>query len=153
MSTHSDSIPGFFRRRQAEPAETPPEQADPEQTDTGATNTGATNTGATTGGRTTQEPVVVWEAANNLEAQIVKGRLESEGIPAIIRGEAIGSIYGLTTGSLAATDVLVPAPLADRAVDILSKPVEWDEDAFDEPAFDDVDDAGDAASHNDSELE
>ncbi|MCB0075011.1 MAG: DUF2007 domain-containing protein [Caldilineaceae bacterium] len=143
MSTHSDSIPGFFRRRQAEPAETPPEQADPEQTDTGAT----------TGGGTTQEPVVVWEAANNLEAQIVKGRLESEGIPAIIRGEAIGSIYGLTTGSLAATDVLVPAPLAEKAIDILSKPVEWDEDAFDEPAFDDVDDAGDAASHNDSELE
>ena len=155
MSTHSDSIPGFFRRRQAEPAETPPEQADPEQTDTGATNTGATNSGATTGGGTTQEPVVVWEAANNLEAQIVKGRLESEGIPAIIRGEAIGSIYGLTTGSLAATDVLVPAPLADRAVDILSKPVEWDEDAFDEASFDepDVDDAGDAASQNDSTLE
>ena len=150
MSTHSDSIPGFFRRRQVEQADTPPEQADPEPTDTGATNTGTT-----TGGGTTQEPVVVWEAANNLEAQIVKGRLESEGIPAIIRGEAIGSIYGLTTGSLAATDVLVPAPLADRAVDILSKPVEWDEDAFDEPAFDDadVDDAGDAASHNDSELE
>ena len=148
MSTHSDSIPGFFRRRQVEQADTPPEQADPEPTDTGTTNTGTT-----TGGGTTQEPVVVWEAANNLEAQIVKGRLESEGIPAIIRGEAIGSIYGLTTGSLAATDVLVPAPLADRAVDILSKPVEWDEDAFDEPAFDDVDDAGDAASHNDSELE
>ena len=119
MSTHSDSIPGFFRRRQAEPAETPPEQADPEQTDTGATNTGATNSGATTGGGTTQEPVVVWEAANNLEAQIVKGRLESEGIPAIIRGEAIGSIYGLTTGSLAATDVLVPAPLAEKALDVL----------------------------------
>ena len=150
MSTHSDSIPGFFRRRQVEQADTPPEQADPEPTDTGATNTGTT-----TGGGTTQEPVVVWEAANNLEAQIVKGRLESEGIPAIIRGEAIGSIYGLTTGSLAATDVLVPAPLADRAVDILSKPVEWDEDAFDEPAFEDaeVDDAGDAVSHNDSELE
>ena len=148
MSTHSDSIPGFFRRRQVEQADTPPEQADPEPTDTGATNTGTT-----TGGGTTQEPVVVWEAANNLEAQIVKGRLESEGIPAIIRGEAIGSIYGLTTGSLAATDVLVPAPLAEKAIDILSKPVEWDEDAFDEPAFDDVDDAGDAASHNDSELE
>lgn len=89
---------------------------------------------STTGGGTSQEPVVVWEAANNLEAQIVKGRLESEGIPAIVRGEAIGSIYGLTTGSLAATDVLVPAPLAEQAVAILNSEVEWDEDAFDDAA-------------------
>lgn len=85
-----------------------------------------------------------------MEAQIVKGRLESEGIPAIIRGEAIGSIYGLTTGSLAATDVLVPAPLADQALDILNSAVEWDEDAFDdeEGAVDDPD-VVDAPSRDD----
>lgn len=60
-----------------------------------------------------------------MEAQIVKGRLESEDIPALIRGEALGRIYGLTSGSLAATDVLVPAPLADKAREILTTEVEW----------------------------
>lgn len=38
----------------------------------------------TTGGGLDNEPVVVWEAANLMEAQVVKGRLESEGIPALI---------------------------------------------------------------------
>lgn len=139
MSTHSDSLPGFFRRRPTGETDNQAEHGD---------------TMSTTGGGSSQEPVVVWEAANNLEAQIVKGRLESEGIPAIIRGEAIGSIYGLTTGSLAATDVLVPAPLADQALDILNSAVEWDEDAFDdeEGAVDDPD-VVDAPSRDDSELE
>ncbi len=86
---------------------------------------------STTGGGQEQEPEVVWEAANLMEAQIVKGRLENEGIPAIIRGEAVGQIYGLTTGNLAATDVLVPAPLAEKARDILATDVVWDDVDFD----------------------
>ena len=64
--------------------------------------------------------MVVWEAENELEAQIVKSKLESEGIPVLLRGEALGTIYGLTTGALAATDVLVPAPLLDKAIDLLT---------------------------------
>ena len=72
-----------------------------------------------------QIPVVVWEAANPLEAQVVKGRLESEGIPAMIRGEALGNVYGLTVGSLAQTDVLVPGALAQKAIEILTSEVEW----------------------------
>jgi hypothetical protein len=82
----------------------------------------------TTGGGGRQEPVVVWEASNPMEAQIVKGRLESEGIPAFLRGEALGAIYGLTTGGLAATDVLVPAPLAEKAIEMLSSEANWGED-------------------------
>jgi hypothetical protein len=54
-----------------------------------------------------------------MEAQIVKGRLESAGIPAIIRGEVLGAIFGLTTGSLAESVVLVPAALADKAEALL----------------------------------
>lgn len=78
------------------------------------------------------EPVVVWEAANLLEAEIVKGRLESEGIPALIRGEAVGSIYGFTAGNLARADVMVPAPLAERAGEILSMPIDEEELVYDE---------------------
>lgn len=77
-------------------------------------------TTASTGGEIDQEPVVVWVAANQMEAQIVKGRLESEGIPAIIRGEALGAIYGLTTGILAESAVLVPAALAEKAKALLA---------------------------------
>jgi hypothetical protein len=82
----------------------------------------------TTGGRGDQEPVVVWEAANTLEAEIVKGRLEAEGIPAIVRGEAASQLFGLTTGGLARADVLVPAALAERASEILSADIVEEED-------------------------
>ncbi len=75
-----------------------------------------------------QIPVVVWEASNPLEAQVVKGRLESEGIPAMIRGEALGNVYGLTIGSLAQTDVLVPAAFGEKATEILNSEVEWAEE-------------------------
>lgn len=89
--------------------------------------------GATrTGGSGDREPVVVWEAANLMEAQVVKGRLNSEGIPAIVRGESLGQIYGLTAGRLATTDVLVPALLAEKARQILETEVEWiDEEELD----------------------
>lgn len=88
---------------------------------------------ARTGGDGQDDPVVVWRAANPLEAQVVKGRLVSEGIPAFVRGEALGSIYGLTAGGLASTDVLAPAPLADKALEILHSdmPTEWVEDDID----------------------
>jgi hypothetical protein len=85
----------------------------------------------TTGGSASQEPVVVWEAAHLMEAQVVKSRLESEGIPAFIRSEAAGVIYGITAGNLARADVLVPAALADKAVELL-----FAEDALDESADD-----------------
>lgn len=69
------------------------------------------------------EPVVVYEAANSLEAEVVKGRLESEGIPALIRGDAASTIFGLASGNLAKAEVLVPEPLAERALTILAETV------------------------------
>ena len=92
-----------------------------------------TQTTASTGGSIDQEPVVVWVAANQMEAQIIKGRLESEGIPALIRGEALGAIYGLTTGSLAESAVLVPAALAEKAKALLQIDESWAADEADQP--------------------
>ncbi len=106
MSALTDQLPGWFRRRNT-PATDGSEQSDPATAST------------TTGGGSEGEPVVVWEAANVMEAHVVKGRLESEGIPAFIRGEALAAIYGLTAGNLAAAKVLVPAPLAEKALDVL----------------------------------
>ena len=113
MTVHSEGLPGFLRRQ------TVADHADSVDADH------ASQTESITGGSLDQAPVVVWEAAHHMEAQIVKGRLESEDIPALIRGEALGQIYGFTSGGLAATDVLVPAPLADKAIDILSTEVAW----------------------------
>ena len=107
MSAWTDQLPGWFRRRNTQATEGA-EQSDPATAST------------TTGGGSEGEPVVVWEAANVMEAHVVKGRLESEGIPAIIRGEALATIYGLTAGNLAAAKVLVPAPLAEKALEVLS---------------------------------
>jgi hypothetical protein len=109
MTAHLGSLRGLFGNRGGTKTDNN-EQAAPDAEQKAA---------STTGGDIDQEPVVVWEAANNMEAQIVKGRLESEGIPAFIRGEALGTIFGLTSGSLAATDVLVPYALADQAIEIL----------------------------------
>ena len=92
----------------------------------------ATDSPATTGGSLPMEPVVVWQAANPMEAQIVKGRLHSAGIPAIVRGEAMGRIYGLVYGALAERDVLVPGPLAETARDILAEEVQWEQESADE---------------------
>jgi hypothetical protein len=114
MTTHSGALSGWFKRRPSEADETHPD--DP-----------ATGSTTQTGGDDSQKPVVVWEAANRMEAEIVAGRLQSEDIPTIIRGEAVGAIYGFTTGTLAAATVLVPAALAEKALAILAAEVEWDD--------------------------
>lgn len=117
MSIFSNILSGWFGRKKAD-----------DQDETSDKQT----VSASTGGEVEQEPVVVWEAANLMEAQIIVGRLKTEGIPAIMSGEAVGSIYGFTSGGLAQTDVLVPGPLAERATDILNSEVEWDEAEYEE---------------------
>jgi len=108
MSVATNGLNGWFRRETSD-TETAPKQST-----------------TTTGGEIDQEPVVVWIAQNQMEAQVIKGRLESEDIPAIIRGETLGAIYGLTTGTLAQTAVLVPAPLAEKAERLLHSDENWE---------------------------
>ncbi len=131
MTVLSDSMSGWFRRRRGA-AKDSAEGAAGETPENGETTSSTAST--TTGGGSSQEPVVVWEAANLMEAQVVKGRLESEGIPAFVRSEALGVIYGLTAGGLARADVLVPGPLAERAMEIL-----FSEDQADDQGNDQVD--------------
>jgi len=99
MTAWTEPLGGWFRRK--------------------AENGRSATASTTTGGGSENEPVVVWHAANSLEAHVVKGRLESEGIPAYVRSEALSAIYGLTAGGLARADVLVPALLAEQALEIL----------------------------------
>jgi hypothetical protein len=54
-----------------------------------------------------------------IKADIVKGRLETEGIPVRFRYEAIGKIYGLTLDGLGEVELLVPSEHLEKAKKIL----------------------------------
>ncbi len=79
--------------------------------------------------RGTQETkwVTIGENLNPGEAVVIKGRLESEEIPVVVQQEAIGSFIGLTVGPLGSAKVLVPEPLAERALAILAETYDLDE--------------------------
>ena len=67
-----------------------------------------------------QEPKLVSVYAGTyLQAEIMKAHLESEGIPAILKYEGAGLVYGLTVDGLGEARVLVPVTLADEARTIL----------------------------------
>jgi Putative prokaryotic signal transducing protein len=59
-------------------------------------------------------------SGNYLQAQIVKGRLETEGIPALLRYEGAGLIYGVTVDGLGEARVMVPEDLAAEAEAIVA---------------------------------
>jgi hypothetical protein len=55
-----------------------------------------------------------------MEAQIIKGRLESEGIPVLLSYESAGLVYGLTVDGLGEVKIMVPGHLAEEAKEILA---------------------------------
>lgn len=65
-----------------------------------------------------------WEvahvAAGMVDAKIVAGKLESEGIPVKLQYEAVGVIYGLTVDGLGEVRVLVPAGCLERALGVIA---------------------------------
>ena len=68
----------------------------------------------------------VYIANGQPEAEIVKGRLENEGIPSVLRYESAGIVYGLTIDGLGQVEVQVPSSLAQHAREILD--IEENED-------------------------
>ncbi len=88
--------------------------------------------------------VVVGANLNPGEAIIIKGRLESEDIPAVVQQEAMGTVLGLTVGPLGSAKVLVPEPLVERALAILAETFDGSEDeeaTQDETFADDFDES------------
>ncbi len=57
--------------------------------------------------------------ARQMEAQIIKGRLESEGIPVLLSYESAGLVYGIIIDGLGEVKVMVPKRLAEEAKEIL----------------------------------
>ena len=64
-------------------------------------------------------PVTVYIAQGQLEANVIKSRLESEGIPAILQYESLGIVYGLTVDGLGQVKVMVPQTLEAQARQVL----------------------------------
>ena len=71
------------------------------------------------GAMSAKEKLVTVCTARQMEAQIIKGRLECEGIPSLLSYESAGLVYGLTVDGLGAVKVLVPEHLAAEAREIL----------------------------------
>jgi len=65
------------------------------------------------------EQLVTVYIATQMEAQIIKGRLESEGIPVLLNYESAGLVYGITVDGLGEVKVMVPKRMAEEAREIL----------------------------------
>jgi hypothetical protein len=65
-----------------------------------------------------QKLVVVYRAAGELEAQVIKGKLTSSGIPAILQNEALGTL-GFTVDGLGEFRVMVSEGWEREALSVL----------------------------------
>ncbi len=64
--------------------------------------------------------VVVYRAAGELEAQVIKGKLTSSGIPAIFQNDALGTL-GFTVNGLGEFRILVPEGWVRKARAVLAR--------------------------------
>ena len=63
--------------------------------------------------------VVVYKAQGELEANVIKSHLESEGIPVMLQYESAGRVFGLTVDGLGEVRIQVPRELVERAQEII----------------------------------
>jgi hypothetical protein len=66
----------------------------------------------------------VYTASGQIQAHVIKGRLESEGIPVLLRYDSGSTVFALTVDGLGEVEILVPRTEAARARQILSQPEE-----------------------------
>lgn len=71
--------------------------------------------------------VCVYVAQGQLPAHMVKARLESAGIPVLLRYESAGLVYGITVDGLGEVGVWVPVSRAAEAQRLLAEPVDLSE--------------------------
>jgi len=79
--------------------------------------------------------VTVYQSMGMLGAQVVKAKLESAGIPTMLRYESAGLVFGLTIDGLGMVDVQVPEEYAEDALDMVA------EDPEGEPGAEEATDA------------
>ncbi|MBA7504714.1 hypothetical protein ES706_03368 [subsurface metagenome] len=57
--------------------------------------------------------------ARQMEAQIIKGRLENEGIPVLLSYDSSSLVFGFTVDGLGEVKIMVPERFAEQAREIL----------------------------------
>ncbi|NIA23847.1 MAG: hypothetical protein GWP03_06805 [Proteobacteria bacterium] len=67
------------------------------------------------------EWVVFKEVVGNMEADIIKGKLEAYDIPVQIAGEAYSRIAGLEHGEMSFVKILIPRKYLERAKKIFEE--------------------------------
>lgn len=66
-----------------------------------------------------REWVLVDEVSGGIQAEILRGLLEANGIPVWLNQEGAGRAYGLTIPALGAVQILVPSDVEKRALELL----------------------------------
>jgi hypothetical protein len=66
-----------------------------------------------------EQPVVVAVIQGPVAAEMALEALQEAGIPAMLRRNPVGTIYGMSLGVWGETPVIVPAALQDQAHEIL----------------------------------
>jgi len=64
--------------------------------------------------------VEVWRTQGEVEAQVIRSLLESNGIKSMLTGEALRFVYGFTLDGLAEVRILVKSDDVERAREIIS---------------------------------
>ena len=70
--------------------------------------------------------VVVSKVQGDIIANVLKSHLESEGIPALLKYEAAGRLYGITVDGIGEVRILVPREYTEEAKSIIEpKDTPW----------------------------
>ncbi len=71
------------------------------------------------GGDSGSQPVLIGVVQGPVAVEMAKDALAEAGIPAYIRSNSLGAVYGLAIGSFGSAEVWVLSELAERALEIL----------------------------------
>jgi hypothetical protein len=63
--------------------------------------------------------VLVDEVSGGIQAEILRGLLESRGIPVWLNQEGAGKAYGITLPALGSVQILVPSDVEESALELL----------------------------------
>jgi len=79
-----------------------------------------------------------------MEADIIKSKLESFGIPCMLKFEPVGRVLGITTDGLGKVQVMVPTEYLEKAMEIIrTDESSSDQNDDDDDDYDDDDDDDD----------
>ncbi|MFC2045578.1 putative signal transducing protein [Chloroflexota bacterium] len=68
------------------------------------------------------ELVEVYQAMGEIEAQVIKSKLESYGIPCVFKSNAASSVHAFTMDGLGEVKVMVQQSMAEKARQLIKGP-------------------------------